>query len=108
METFGRVNPFYPEGPSYVHYANLPDPNALKIGVLNPLNKPRQGTVIAAFRDAMAPLEVPFESLTEKDYQILSHHGFGVYNAHQMDFDRAYRFSPSRLYAIVPLAILKR
>lgn len=81
------------------------DPNALKIGVLNPLNKPRQGTVIAVFRDAMAPLEAPFESLTEKDYRILSQYGFGVYNAHQMDFDRAYRFSPS---AIVPLAILKR
>lgn len=108
VETFGGVNPFYPDGPSYVHYANLLDPNAQKFGVLNPLNKPGQGAVIAVFRDTAAPLEAPYEPLTEKDYRILSHHGFGVYNAHQMDFDRAYRFSPSQLYIIAPLAILER
>lgn len=108
VETFGGVNPFYPDGPSYVHYANLLDPNAQKFGVLNPLNKPGQGAVIAVFRDTMPPLEAPYEPLTEKDNHILSHHGFGVYNAHQMDFDRAYRFSPSHFYIIVPLAILAR
>lgn len=108
VETFGGVNPFYPDGPRYVHYANLLDPNAQKFGVLNPLNKPGQGAVIAVFRDTAPPLEAPYESLTPKNYRILSHHGFAVYNAHQMDFDRAYRFSPSHFYIIVPLAILDR
>jgi hypothetical protein len=108
VETFGGVNPFYPDGPSYVHYANLLDPNAQKFGVLNPLAKPGQGAVIAVFRDTVPPLEAPYESLTPRNYRILSHHGFGVYNAHQMDFDRAYRSSPSHLYTIVPLAILER
>ncbi|MGB5234327.1 MAG: hypothetical protein WBN85_04015 [Candidatus Macondimonas sp.] len=108
VETFGGVNSFYPDGPSYVHYANLLDPNAQKFGVLNPLNKPGRGAVIAVFRDTLPPLEAPYEALTEKNYRILSHHGFGVYNANQTDFDRAYRFSPSHLYTIVPLAILAR
>lgn len=108
VETFGGANPLYPDGPSYVHYANLLDPNAQKFGVLNPLNKPGQGAVIAVFRDTAAPLEASYEPLTEKNYRLLSHHGFGVYNANQMDFDRAYRFSPSRLYIIAPLAILER
>ena len=108
VETFGGVNPFYPDGPSYVHYANLLDPNAQKFGVLNPLIKPGQGAVIVVFRDTVPPLEAPYEPLTEKEAKILSHHGFAVYNANQTDFDRAYRFSPSQFYIIAPLAILAR
>jgi hypothetical protein len=106
VETFGGVNAVYPDGPRYVHYANLLDPNAQKLGVLNPLTKPGQGAVIAIFRDTVPPLEAPYEPLTEKEASILSHHGFAVYNANQTDFDRAYRFSPRHLYAIVPLAVL--
>jgi hypothetical protein len=108
VETFGGVNPVYPDGPRYVHYANLLDSNAQKMGVLNPLTKPGQGAVIAIFRDTVPPIESPYEALTEKEVKILSHHGFAAYNANQTDFDRAYRFSPSHLYAIVPLAMLKR
>lgn len=109
VETFGGVNPFYPDGPRYVHYANLLDPNAMKFGVLNPLNRPGRGAVILVFRDALPPIEAPYEPLTEKNYRILSHHGFRVYNAHQVDFDQAYRLSPEKLpYVMMPLAILNR
>lgn len=104
VETFGGVGFFYPDGPRYVHYANLKDPNAQRLGVLNPLVKPGQGAVIALFQDSLAPLEADYEVLTPKNEIILSHHGFGVYNANQRNFDRLYRFSPKLLpYRVVPL-----
>lgn len=104
IETFGGVNGLYPDGPRYVHYANLLDPNALKFGVLNPLTKPGHGAVIAIFRDSLPPLEATYESLTPENERILSHHGFGVYNAHQAAFDRLYRLSlPVLPYTVVPL-----
>ncbi len=108
VETFGGVNPVYPDGPRYVHYANLLDRNAQLLGVLNPLTKPGQGAVIAVFRATVPPLEANYQTLTENEARLLSHHGFAAYNANQTDFDRAYRFSPSHLYIIVPLAILER
>ena len=104
IETFGGVGAFYPDGPRYVHYANLLDPNALKFGVLNPLTKPGHGAVIAVFRDTQPPLEAPYEILTPESERILSHHGFAVYNAHQAPFDRVYRLSlPVLPYTVLPL-----
>ena len=103
IETFGGVGAFYPDGPRYVHYANLLDPNAQKFGVLNPLTKPGHHAVIAIFRDSLPPLEANYESLTPENERILSHHGFGVYNAHQVPFDRIYRLSlPVLPYTVVP------
>ena len=108
IETFGGVGLIYPNGPRYVHYANLLDPNALKYGVLNPLTLPGKGAVIAVFKDSLPPLEANYEPLSEANYKVLSHHGFGVYNAHQMDFDQLYRFSSKHLpYTVIPLAWLK-
>lgn len=104
IETFGGVGAYYPDGPRYVHYANLLDPNALKFGVLNPLTKPGHHAVIAVFRDSLPPLEATYESLTPENERILSHHGFGVYNAHQAPFERIYRLSlPVLPYTVVPL-----
>ena len=87
-----------------MHYANLLDPNAQKFGVLNPLTKPGHHAVIAIFRDSLPPLEAAYESLTPENERILSHHGFGVYNAHQARFDQIYRLSlPVLPYTVVPL-----
>lgn len=108
IETFGGVGLIYPNGPRYVHYANVLDPNALKYGVLNPLALPGKGAVIAVFNDTRPPLEANYEPLSEANYKILSHHGFGVYNAHQMDFDQIYQFSSKKLpYRVIPLARLE-
>lgn len=92
IETFGGIGIVYPDGPKYVHYANKNDINAQQKGVLNPLTWPGKGAVIVVFDDQLyPPLESAFSSV---DPDVLSYHGFGVYNNNQVDFELAYKNSP--------------
>lgn len=93
IETFGGIGLVYPDGPKYVHYANENDINAQQKGVLNPWVWPGKGAVIVVFNDQLyPPLESAFDNV---DPDILSYHGFGVYNNNQADFDLIYKkYSP--------------
>lgn len=92
IETFGGIGLVYPDGPQYTHYANENDINAKEKGVLNPWIWPGKGAVIVVFNDQLyPPLESAFDNV---DPDILSYHGFGVYNNNQADFELIYKNSP--------------
>lgn len=89
VETMGGGHLIYPDGPRYVHYANLLDPVTWFAGALA-LEKSRLGvgSVVAVFLKAQ-PQILP-EELSSLMSLLLSVHGMDVYNSVIQPFDSVY------------------
>ncbi|HJO34706.1 MAG TPA: hypothetical protein QF361_00625 [Gammaproteobacteria bacterium] len=90
VETAGGVALWYPDGPQYVHYANLLDSNARRLGVLSLPAAPGLGSVIALFIDTAPPMEDAYEVLDPETYRALERHGFSVYLDNRRPFEAVY------------------
>ena len=105
VETAGGVALWYPDGPQYVHYANLLDVNARRLGVLSLPVAPGLGSVIALFVGVAPPMEEAYEVLDPETYQALERHGFSVYLDNRRPFEAVYehqRIHGIRDYLWVP------
>lgn len=92
VETMGGAQLIYPDGPQYVHYANLIDPVVWFYGALSmQRNKLGAGAVVAVFLKTRT--QVRFEALTELQSKFLSVHGIDVYSSAVMPFDTVYEAS---------------
>lgn len=90
VETAGGVALWYPDGPQYVHYANLLDSNARRLGVLSLPAASGLGSVIALFVGTAPPMEEAYEELDPTTYRGLERHGFSVYLDNRRPFEAAY------------------
>ncbi|MDY6944018.1 MAG: hypothetical protein SVU69_13530 [Pseudomonadota bacterium] len=93
VETAGSVVRYFPNGPRYIHYANLKDRWPEKSGVLSPFAQPGRASVIALFDDEIPPIEAGFEKTTPDAIRSLSRHGFSVYNQNRLPFEEVYDHS---------------
>jgi hypothetical protein len=90
IETHGGVAHGYPDGPRYVHYANLLDAAVQSLGVLSPGSHPGASAVIVTFSGRAEPSEAKYQSLSPAWKLFLSTHGQTVYLAHRVPFAQAY------------------
>ena len=97
IETFGSIEPYFPNGPRYIHYVNRKDLIPKVIGVNSAVMEPGRSSVIALFDDEAPPIEADFEETTPDVYEDLSRHGFSVYNQNRLPFERLYELSRARL-----------
>lgn len=93
VETHGSVVRNFPDGPRYVHYANLLDPISSTAGVLATGSHPGKSAVIVVFAAKTLPLEGEYEQLTKPFQILLSLHGEGNYLDHRVPFETAYAHS---------------
>lgn len=92
VETMGGGHLIYPDGPRYVHYANLLDPVAWFAGALAlEKNQLGVGSVVAVFLKTQ-PQILP-EELSALMSLLLSVHGMDVYNSAIQPFDSVYSVS---------------
>ncbi|MDY6941992.1 MAG: hypothetical protein SVU69_03130 [Pseudomonadota bacterium] len=89
-ETHGSFESRFPDGPRYVHYANLLDPIPRAVGILSIGNKPGRNAVLALFSDTTIPLERQLMPLGALDEAFLRVHGFATYTTYRRPFDAVY------------------
>ena len=86
VHTAGGASLFYPDGPKYIHLANLKDPVPESSGVLFDGAEPGLNAEIITFSDKiLEPLETSFRFLDPLTRLFMQVHGFKTYQSHFPD-----------------------